>query len=264
MKNIVPTNYDKIHLTKIDSTDLSHINIKSPNQQSAKVSNKILKEKITEEYDFVTDDIERTKDASIEDRLLSWRKLNSKKDKFYSEIPLLFQTDFDYIPYSEGTVSTSGCGITAISMVATYLKDELHSPGELGLIYNEMGTDNNLRLEAAANGLGLSWEKNYYWNDAKEAVANGHPVIILVTDKSIFKMGHFVVMTGISDDGRIYINDPYAPNYNRDDLKDGFENGFYEEQILGENTTGYGGAWIFENKHQYRMRLSNEIEDFLG
>jgi spore germination cell wall hydrolase CwlJ-like protein len=51
-----------------------------------------------------------------------------------------------------------------------------------------------------------------------------------------------VVLTGITEDGLITVNDPYGPNYTKWELADGFENGFEEVDVK----TGFAGAWIFE------------------
>ena len=41
----------------------------------------------------------------------------------YDTVPLFFQTDYPYIKFGDGTIATSGCSMTALAMVATYLTD---------------------------------------------------------------------------------------------------------------------------------------------
>ena len=43
-------------------------------------------------------------------------------------IPLYFQTDYPDTRYGHGTVASSGCGVTSLAMVATYLTGSLHPP----------------------------------------------------------------------------------------------------------------------------------------
>ena len=49
----------------------------------------------------------------------------------FTEMPLMDQTDYNNISYSQGTISTSGCGLTSICMVASYLTGDLYTPAEL-------------------------------------------------------------------------------------------------------------------------------------
>lgn len=46
-------------------------------------------------------------------------------------VPLYFQTDYPDTRYGHGTVATSGCGITSLAMVATYLTGHDYYPDEL-------------------------------------------------------------------------------------------------------------------------------------
>ena len=57
-------------------------------------------------------------------------------------------------------------------------------------------------------------------------------------------------MTGINNEGKILLNDPYRPNYEKDVIKNGFINGFEEKQIM----KGFSGAWIIEPKEEYLIR----------
>lgn len=162
------------------------------------------------------------------------------KVKFES-VPLYDQTDFPNIPYSQGTIYTSGCGITCMAMVASYILDEPISPATLGLEYNKSASNNVSRMLNAADGLGIEYEKPENWNEMKEALESGKIAIVLVNANSIFTdYGHFIVLTGITEDGKFMVNDPWGPNYDR--YPDGFENGFEEWQIL----QGYSGGWTFE------------------
>ncbi len=169
-----------------------------------------------------------------------------KNRKTYDEVPLYFQGDYPDVPYSHGTVATSGCGITCLAMVATYLTDTEYCPGELGRLYNKSANNNRARMEYASNDIGLKMEKKTDdWDEVIAALKNEQVVIIVVGGASVFTdNGHFIVLTGISEDGKIFVNDPSRTNNNKKSLKDGYENGFEEKTVK----TGFAMAWIYEKK----------------
>ena len=53
---------------------------------------------------------------------------------------------------------------------------------------------------------------------------------------------HFIVLSGLTDDGLVIIKDPFEPNYSSDLLQSGFLGGFHEYTI----TSGYSGGWVFD------------------
>lgn len=161
-----------------------------------------------------------------------------------NDVPLYFQTDYADVPYSDGTVATSGCSMASIAMVAAYLRDEEWSPGDLARRFGNYEASNIQRMESAATVLDLYYEKTYQWSDVVKALQSGRVVIAMVDKRTQFTATqHFLVLTGISGDGRIYVNDSYEPNYTKWELVDGFENGFDPKMI----TPGFSGAWIFDD-----------------
>lgn len=162
------------------------------------------------------------------------------KKRTFKSIPLYNQMDYPDIPFESGTVANSGCGITCMAMVATYLLDEEHLPDELALEYNAPGISNAERMENAATGLGISYEKVYTWPDTIELLKDGKIIIALMGEQSLFtSTGHFIVLKGISEDGLIFVNDPWGGNYTR--YPNEFENGFEQWQVI----KGYRGGWVF-------------------
>lgn len=158
----------------------------------------------------------------------------------YNSVPLYFQTDYPETPYSEGTLATSGCGISCFSMVATYLLDKEYTPNDLAR-FTDSGSNNAARFERAAQSLGISWTKSYNWNKTVNALKNGYIAIALVNDKTPFtEGGHFIVLTGITSDGKILVNDPNENNYRR--MKKQYETGFEQSDI----SCGFSGAWLFK------------------
>lgn len=160
------------------------------------------------------------------------------------DIPLYFQTDYPDVRYGEGTIETSGCGIVSLAMVASYMTGHEYLPDELADYFGGYVGSNVQRMLHAADELKLPWHQATNWHYAKDALKKGALVIVLVDGRSAFTTSqHFLVVKGMSPEGqRVMVNDSYEPNYDKWDLKEGFEKGFTDKQI----TKGYCGAWIFD------------------
>ncbi len=158
-------------------------------------------------------------------------------------MPLYNQMDYADVRYGAGTVATSGCGITSLAMVATYMTGHTYYPDELADYFGGYNGNNIERLLNASDELQLPWQKAENWHVARKALGEGKIVILLMSGRSMFSNSqHFMVATGLTEDGKVKINDPYGPNYNNPVLKDGFANGFTSSQIA----TGYSGSWIYD------------------
>lgn len=161
----------------------------------------------------------------------------------YQEVPLILQTDYPDIPYSDGSLATSGCTMVCVAMVASYLRSEEISPVDLAQRFGKYEASNMQRMEYASIVLDLEFEMTMSWKKVMSGLKEGKPVIIMVDKYSEFTNSqHMVVLTGLTDDGKIMVNDPYGPNYTKWELIEGFENGFEEDVVK----TGFGGAWIYE------------------
>lgn len=160
------------------------------------------------------------------------------------EIPLYLQTDYKDTPYGSGTVATSGCALTCVSMVAAGMSGKEVRPDALARRFNNYEASNIQRLEAASTVMDLTYTKTFSWKDVMNALAEGKPVIVLLGRPSKFTGNqHTVVLTGLTKDNKILVNDPYGPNHKKAALKDGFAHGFPPEML----TTGFSGAWIYES-----------------
>lgn len=161
----------------------------------------------------------------------------------YNDVPLYLQTDYPDTLYGSGTIETSGCSIVSLAMVATYMTDHAYMPDELAGYFGGRAENNIARLELGSEKLQLPFEKTWYFYDALNALKAGKVVIALMEADSIFTDSqHFIVLTGITEEGKILVNDSYEPNYERWDLKNGFANGFEEGDIL----CGFSGAWMYD------------------
>lgn len=184
-------------------------------------------------------------DDVVEMNIVEAAEETAEADISDSEIPLYFQTDYPNDMYGNGTIATSGCGITCLAMVASYMTGHSYTPVELADYFGGRAENNIARLEYASEALQLPYEKAGNWHNTVRALEEGKVVIALMEGTSIFTDSqHFIVLTGLTEDGKILVNDPYAPNYDYWLLKNGFAHGFERGDIL----YGYSGAWIFDKK----------------
>ena len=166
------------------------------------------------------------------------------------EVPLFNQLDYPDTPYGDyGTIASHGCGITALAMVATYFKGPGYTPDVMADMFGSYNTEHGSYLSLFADSaevldLDLQ-ERTKSWKKVYEALENGQVVISLQRKGLFTRGGHFIVLTGLTEDGRITVNDPYGANYNKnDELRTGFAEGFTEKQI---KTSGYA-YWIYGKK----------------
>ncbi|MBO7251896.1 MAG: C39 family peptidase [Oscillospiraceae bacterium] len=162
----------------------------------------------------------------------------------YDHVPLLFQTDYPYIKYGGGTVSTSGCSVSCLAMVASYMTNHNYFPDQMAYHFGSHGDNNIARLEYGCEQMQIPYRRSENAVDVIQALKEGKVAIVLMNSKSIFTSAqHFVVLTGITDDGKILINDPMETNYTASDyLRKGFNEGFHHKDIIN----GYDGGWIFD------------------
>lgn len=210
----------------------------------------------TQEPEETTEPVEETTAPAATQPAAEQPKKQEEKKKptgVFNDVPLFLQTDYPKCIYGSGTVATSGCSMTSVAMVATYLTGKEILPDELAIRFREDDASNLQRMEAASIVLDLEFTKTFIWRDVTRALQKGKIVTILVNSRSPFtKTQHFMVLTGITDDGKIMLNDPYGPNYQKWELKDGFENGFDQNVIM----RGFSGAWIYEPYEEPQPTIS--------
>ena len=134
--------------------------------------------------------------------------------------PHIYQWDrrWGYTVYNADAFGLSGCGPTSLAMVyqgVTGKTDKTpYDMGELayqgGYVVEWKGTSNGY-FTYAADELGLICEEIPITLDSiATALANGKPIICNVGPGYFTSYGHFFVITGMSSDGRLIINDPYS------------------------------------------------------
>lgn len=115
----------------------------------------------------------------------------------------------------EKSVNTSGCGAASSSMVIRYLTGkEGYDPHTLfewaynnGQYYGYGLAESTLSNFLSLAGITSSWIKPSV-PLITQALKEGYPVIALALEGYFTSEGHYIVLSGITDDGYVYINDP--------------------------------------------------------
>lgn len=140
-----------------------------------------------------------------------------KEYKNCSNVPLFIQWDqrWGYASYGDGIVGLDGCGPTCLSMVAVYyLQDIKLSPDYVadfayrrGYYKNGVGSTWDLFTKGGTK-LGLSVrELPLDESVMKNALQQGDSIILSVGEGDFTTKGHFIVITGYTDEG-FKVNDP--------------------------------------------------------
>ena len=137
------------------------------------------------------------------------------------EIPLFLQWDerWGYTLYGDGWIGDSGCGPTALSMVVCGLtgttnwnpKEVASFAMENGWYIDGVGTSWSLMTDGAEQ-LGVHGMNIEITEDViLDQLTQGHPCICSMRPGDFTKGGHFIVLTGIDENGQVIINDPNSP-----------------------------------------------------
>lgn len=134
------------------------------------------------------------------------------------KIPLFLQWDekWGYDKYGYEYIAVGGCAPTCLSMVAVGITGNTNiNP----LYVSNYAYDNGYYVD----GIGSSWNliskgaKHFGLNSQElplskssilSTLEDGNPIIITVGPGTFTSTGHFIVLTGLTDDGKIKINDP--------------------------------------------------------
>ena len=186
--------------------------------------------------------------ALLEYLLLILNTSNVTIKETCTEIPLILQTDYPDVPFAQGgrTVATSGCGVTCLTMLANYYFNENYEPADLIPLFRPYiyGGTSGGAFDDSYDVIGLPIEeKTYHFANARKALEEGKIVVALMNEKSLFTDGgHYIILTGINENGLITINDPNGANYKK--MGNKYKTGFTDEEV----SLGFGGGWIYSEK----------------
>ncbi len=147
--------------------------------------------------------------------------INLKREVKKSDIPLFIQWDkrWGYKIYGSTCMGVTGCGPTCISMVVCGLtKTTDWNPYEVAKFSEEQGyyvwgtgTSWSLMTEGARL-LGLQAEVGEISAAyIQEHLSSSTPMIASMYPGDFTYTGHFIVLTGIDEEGNVTVNDPNSP-----------------------------------------------------
>ena len=164
----------------------------------------------------------------------------------FPEIPLYLQQDYPTTKYGAFKITTNGCGITSMAMLASYMADDELTPPEMCARYGDYshsnGTDGMIfNYEPAVMGFYLR-EKTYDHRVARAALEEGQVVISVQHNGYWTRGGHYIVCESITEDGLVQVRDSNIYNYSK--LKAHLEDLHKWSSITADGS----GYWIFEDK----------------
>lgn len=158
-------------------------------------------------------------------------------------VPQYFQNNYPDDLYGTGTIATSGSNMTALAMVSSYMTDHAYYPDEMADDLAHFLGGNYQRLEYGNDLLQLSWKRAENIHESTQAVRDGKVVIVMFGSDNMFTWKeHYIVLTGINENGRITVLDTDSSHYEKDWLKSCYEEGFEEKDLL----RGYSCGWIYD------------------
>lgn len=164
----------------------------------------------------------------------------------FPEVPLYLQQDYEGTWFGGNLLSTTGCGITSFSMVASYLADDELTPPQMCRRYGSYsyahGTDGSM-FGKEAPGLGFYLqEKTYDPTVAWAALEEGHVVISVQSVGYWTRGGHYIVVEKANEDGTVQVRDSNIYNYKR------ISNHSQDKHTWMSVTGTSLGYWIFSAK----------------
>lgn len=134
-------------------------------------------------------------------------------------IPQLFQEDYPQTVCVYGgkkrSASTSGCGAASLSMVIAYLTGNTEQDPytifreacQSGMYHGAGLGHEALRKIGKRYGVNGTWVK-LTTSELKATLKDGKPVIAHMGEGLFTEGGHYIVLRGVTDEGKILVNDP--------------------------------------------------------
>lgn len=135
-------------------------------------------------------------------------------------MPYLYQKDpaWRNEPYAGGNVGDNGCGPTCLTMVYVYLTGNTdYTPASMcalseagGFVDSGMTAWTFMTQGAAQVGL-VGEELPAMASTVTDLLASGVPIICSMGPGDFTKLGHFIVLAGLDESGRVLVRDPNSP-----------------------------------------------------
>lgn len=117
-------------------------------------------------------------------------------------------------PYGQDKIGTHGCGPTSMSIVVSTFTGTNVDPIEMAEwsyengYYCPGGGSYHSLIPKAAEHWGLFVDMSLEGEDVADALAEGKLVVALMSKGHFTKSGHFIVLRGITPEGRVLVADP--------------------------------------------------------
>lgn len=172
-----------------------------------------------ETIDWVVEYPEYMKKSEEEINQIALEPVNLEQYEIHGQIPIFYQwtSTWGYAKYGEEQIAIDGCGPTCLAMVAVGLTgDTSYTPKKVADISMEIGTylsDTGTTWDLMEKGPGQmgfqSWQmKSWSASAILQELESGHPVICSMKEGNFTTQGHFIVLAGVAEDGKVLVNDP--------------------------------------------------------
>ena len=117
-------------------------------------------------------------------------------------------------PYGQDKIGTHGCGPTSMSIVVSTFTGTNVDPVEMAEwsyengYYCSGGGSYHSLIPKAAEHWGLFVDMSLEGEDMADALAEGKLVVALMSKGHFTKSGHFIVLRGITPEGKVLVADP--------------------------------------------------------
>lgn len=163
------------------------------------------------------------------------------------QIPIYYQTDYPDVLFGGGSIATSGCGPTSFAMVVTYLLGQRITPpdvvgwsGAKTYYVPDAGMSWSFFGDAVAHYQCGNVQQTTDMDTVLKALSDKRPVICSQGPGIFTAHGHFIVLRGITADGKVLVNDP------NDSTAKNFIN--REFDIATEIHATANAYWIFDQR----------------
>ena len=199
-----------------------------------------------ETIDWVVEYPEYMKKSEEEINQIALEPVDLEQYEIHGQIPIFYQwtSTWGYAKYGEEQIAIDGCGPTCLAMVAVGLTgDTSYTPKKVADISMEIGTylsDTGTTWDLMEKGPGQmgfqSWQmKSWSASAILQELESGHPVICSMKEGNFTTQGHFIVLAGVAEDGKVLVNDPNSKVRTQTE---------WDAQELLDQTKG---MWAFSN-----------------
>ena len=150
------------------------------------------------------------------------RKLPFITEKGMS-MPLYIQFDprWGAENFGGSRIGSSACGPSAMAMCFSYLKNEVITPPDLvnaigggyGYYIKGVGSTYSI-IDKAVETYGLQCKRIEY-DEIIDELNSGHPIVACMGPGTFTQAGHFIALSGVAENGEIYVNDSADDIYKR-------------------------------------------------